>query len=333
VAFNIYLASDNVEIAKKIAKTIRFSSGGLRFLKAMGMLVNGRAQVSMNLTNFRKTPIAQVVELVRREAQRFGTTVHHSELVGLIPQQALVDTAIWYTQLDQFEYKQILENEIYSLGGTTCGEEKKSEAESFLDQLASNSPTPGGGSAAAYTAAEGAALVAMVARLTVGKKKYAAVENEMNNLLEQAENLRNQLTQTVQLDADAFKEVIAAMKMPKESAGEEEIRKTTIQKANLKAAQVPLDTARMALKVLELSVSTTNFGNINAISDAGTASALAYAAILGAGGNVQINLNNISDPTLITPIQTELESINKRAIELNTEIRKVIKDRSNITLW
>jgi glutamate formiminotransferase / formiminotetrahydrofolate cyclodeaminase len=107
VAFNIYLTTEDVEIAKKIAKTIRFSSGGLRYLKAMGVLVNGRAQVSMNLTDFRKTSIAQVVEMVRREAQRFGVEVHHSELVGLIPQQALVDAAVWYTQLDGFKNHQI----------------------------------------------------------------------------------------------------------------------------------------------------------------------------------------------------------------------------------
>ena len=110
IAFNVYLTTDDESIAKKIAKTIRFSSGGLRFVKAMGVLVDGRAQVSMNLTNYRKTPIALVVETIRREANRYGVAVHHSELVGLIPQEALVDTAVWYTQLDQFESEQVLEN-------------------------------------------------------------------------------------------------------------------------------------------------------------------------------------------------------------------------------
>ena len=89
IAYNIYLNSEDVSIAKKIAKTVRFSSGGLRYVKAMGVLVEGRAQVSMNLTNFRKTPIALVFETVQREAQRYGTGIHHSELVGLIPQEAL----------------------------------------------------------------------------------------------------------------------------------------------------------------------------------------------------------------------------------------------------
>ena len=109
IAFNVYLTTSEVEIAKKIAKAIRQSSGGLRYVKALGLLVEGRAQVSMNLTNFRETPIGRVVEMICREAQRYGVGVHHSELVGLIPQEAMIDAAVWYTQLDQFSTEQILE--------------------------------------------------------------------------------------------------------------------------------------------------------------------------------------------------------------------------------
>ncbi len=105
IAFNVYLTTSEVDIAKKIAKAIRQSSGGLRYVKALGLLVEGRAQVSMNLTNFRETPVGRVVETIRREAQRYGVAIHHSELVGLIPQEALIDAAIWYTQLDQFSHR------------------------------------------------------------------------------------------------------------------------------------------------------------------------------------------------------------------------------------
>jgi hypothetical protein len=100
IAFNVYLTSDNVSIAEKIAKAVRHSSGGLRFVKALGLLVDGRAQVSMNLTDFHKTPLARVVELIRREASRYGVAIERSELVGLIPQDALVAAAVWYLQLD-----------------------------------------------------------------------------------------------------------------------------------------------------------------------------------------------------------------------------------------
>ena len=115
IAYNVYLTTEDVSIAKKIAKTIRHSSGGLRYVKALGLLVDGQAQVSMNLTNFRKTPLALVVETIRREAQRYGVAIQHSELVGLIPQDALVDAAIWYTQMDQFEPAQVLESQLYAV--------------------------------------------------------------------------------------------------------------------------------------------------------------------------------------------------------------------------
>jgi glutamate formiminotransferase/formiminotetrahydrofolate cyclodeaminase len=333
VAFNIYLTTQDVEIAKKIAKTIRFSSGGLRYLKAMGVLVDGRAQISMNLTDFRKTPIAQVMEMVRKETQRYGVGVHHSELVGLIPQQALVDTAVWYTQLDQFEGNQILENKLISSGGDLKESRRAEEGFEFLDQLASAAPTPGGGSASAFTAAEGAALIAMVGRLTVGKKKYAAVEKEMWTIIEKAEELRGQLTRAVKDDAVAFEMVMAAIKLPKDTPDQELARKDAIQKASLEAAKVPLKTAKSALEVLALSVQAARFGNTNAISDTATASALAHAAIVGAGSNVRINLAGISNEGLIEPISKELSAIEQKAAAQDLEIRNVIKERANLSLW
>jgi len=114
IAYNVYLNTDVVSIAKKIARSVRHSSGGLRYVKAIGLLVDGRAQVSMNLTNFRKTPISTVVEMIRREALRYGVNIHHSELVGLIPEEAIVDAAVWYTQMDQFQPDQILERRLYA---------------------------------------------------------------------------------------------------------------------------------------------------------------------------------------------------------------------------
>ncbi len=109
IAFNVYLTTDDVTIARRIARAVRHSSGGLRYVKALGMLVQGRAQVSMNLTNFRRTPLPRVVELIRREAQRYGVAIHHTELVGMIPQDALFDAARWYLQMDAFTARQVLE--------------------------------------------------------------------------------------------------------------------------------------------------------------------------------------------------------------------------------
>lgn len=112
IAFNVYLTTADVEIARKIAKTIRGSAGGLRYVKALGLSVNGKAQVSMNLTDFEKTPIHVAVELIRREAQRYGVAIESSELIGLVPQQALLDAAAWYLQLDNFRPDMVLENRL-----------------------------------------------------------------------------------------------------------------------------------------------------------------------------------------------------------------------------
>ncbi|MFZ1465002.1 MAG: glutamate formimidoyltransferase [Anaerolineae bacterium] len=112
VAFNAYLNTDNVEIAKKVAKALRHSSGGLRFVKAMGLLVDGRAQVSMNLTDFTGTPIHRAVEMIRSEAARYGCMIERTELIGMIPQQALLDAAQWYLQIDNFTPEMVLENRL-----------------------------------------------------------------------------------------------------------------------------------------------------------------------------------------------------------------------------
>ena len=332
IAFNIYLNSQDVGIARRIAKTIRFSGGGLRYLKAMGVFVDGLAQVSMNLTDFRHTPIAQVVEMVRREALRYGVTLHHSELVGLVPQQALVDAAVWYTQMDEFGYDQILENKLSAAIETLPEEASSPFSTDFLERLASAQPTPGGGSASAFTAAEGAALVAMVARLTIGKKNYAAVEQEMRQLVETAENLRQKLTAMVTEDAAVFEKVLTAMKLPHDTAEQEMSRNQAIQLANLEAAKVPLETARLALEVLTLSVRAAQSGNRNAISDAVTASALAQAAIVGAGSNVRINLASLVDQSSGNGLLAELEEIKRKAAFLDKEMRRIALERANLNI-
>jgi glutamate formiminotransferase / formiminotetrahydrofolate cyclodeaminase len=112
IAYNVFLTTSDVEIARKIAKTIRNSSGGLRYVKSLGLLVNDKAQVSMNLTDFRKTPIHVAVEMIRREAARYGVGIESSELIGMIPQQALLDAATWYLQLDNFRPEMVLENRL-----------------------------------------------------------------------------------------------------------------------------------------------------------------------------------------------------------------------------
>ncbi|HAF61924.1 MAG TPA: glutamate formimidoyltransferase [Anaerolineaceae bacterium] len=331
IAFNVYLTTDDVSIAKKIARQVRHSSGGFRFVKAMGVLVEGRAQVSMNLTNFQKTPIAQVVEFVRREAARYGVAVHHSELVGLIPQKALTDAAVWYLQLDQYDDHQILENKLMAPSSEPVSHES-SEENTFLDALASSSPTPGGGSAAAWTCAEAAALVTMVARLTVGKSKYKTVEPQMWALIEQAEQLRKQLQNAVREDAAAFETVMNAFKLPKDSEEQMEVRRIAIQQATLDAATVPLETAKKALEVMHLAENAVASGNLNAITDAATAAHLAAAGLTAAAANVSINIASLEDEKTCSNFQSELESLKLEKEAILTRVAKHVTERSQITL-
>ncbi len=328
IAFNVYLTTDDVSIAKKIAKAVRHSTGGLRFVKGLGLLVDGRAQVSMNLTDFRQTPIARVVEFIRREAQRYGVGIHHCELVGLIPQEALVDAAVWYAHLDQFSPEQILESRLFSSPAADAPSSPASA--SFLDQLASAVPAPGGGSAAAYAGAMGAALVAMVSGLTVGKKKYAEVEAEMQAVHVIAEKLRAEMTQAVDDDAAAFESVMGAFRLPKVTGEQQTARTAAIQVATLNAAHIPLHSAENSVKIMELALKCAEHGLISAISDAMSGFAMARASLAAAAYNARINVNSLPDKTAGERMLVDLAALEKEADRLEKGIRKVMKERGGI---
>jgi glutamate formiminotransferase/formiminotetrahydrofolate cyclodeaminase len=282
----------------------------------------------MNLTNFAKTPIHRVVETVRREAARYGVGVQSSEVIGLIPQRALLDAAQWYLQIDGFKPEQVLENRLsdaLQAGGDSL-------SATFLDELAAGTATPGGGSAAAYGAAMGAALVAMVARLTIGKKKYANVEARMNEIILEAEGLRAKLTEGVQRDAAAFDEVMAALRLPKETEEQQAARTAAIESATHHAAEVPLEVARLAAPVLELAAELAETGNTNAISDAGSAGALAGAAIHAAGLNVKINAANVQDRDTAARWQDALSELQERAGRARQRLDAAIQERGGISV-
>ncbi len=316
IAFNVYLTTTDVDIAKKIARAIRHQTGGLRFVKALGLLVDGKAQVSMNLTDYTQTAIFRVVEMVRREAQRYGVGIQSTELIGLIPQQALFDSAQWYLQIDNFTPQQVLENRLTDTGSDST----------FLNALASADPTPGGGSAAAYAGAMAAALVAMVARVTVGKKKYADVEARMLEIIPQAETLRSELDKGVQRDADAFTAVMDAMKLPKEASE----RPAAIEQATLNAARVPLNAAETALKVLALAAEVAETGNLNAVSDAGSAGSLANSAIYAAGLNVKINAKSLTDRAAAADLVARVAEIDQQAQQYMSRIHAALNGRGGL---
>jgi len=330
IAFNVYLTTEDLQVAKKIAKAVRFSSGGLRYVKALGMVVNGRAQVSMNITNYHLTPVARVVEMISNEAYRYGVGIDHSELVGLIPQQAMVDAAAWYLRLDGFSSDQNLENRLALLTKQEDGFSFQPGLESYLDALSSGEPAPGGGSASAVCTAQAAALVAMVARLTQGRKIYAAVDATMQEVILEADDLRKKLTCLSQQDSQAYQQLMTAYKLPKVSAGEKEVRTRCIQSAAIHAIEIPLQVAQAALDVLRMAEIVTRFGNINAIGDGGTAAALSRAGLTSAGLNIRANAAILSDPKEKSSFLTKFLALEKDMVEIDRRITEILSERGGL---
>lgn len=297
IAYNLYLNTDKVVIADEIARSVRFLSGGFRFVQAKGFLVEGQGQVSMNLTNFEKTPIHRVQEMIKREAARYGLAITKAELVGLTPQKALIDAAQWYLQIDGLRDDQILENRLTESPQPESGAtaEYGIIPHPFLEAVASSTPTPGGGSVAALAGALGAALAQMVAGLTIGRKKYAEVSVEASEILSRAAELGQQLTQAITEDSAAFEQVMAVNRNKELS---NEARAEAAEKANIGAGEVPLRVAQWSLEVAKLAHRIAQIGNVNAVSDAAAGVMMAQAAVRTAVLNVKINSVNLKNRQL-----------------------------------
>jgi glutamate formiminotransferase / formiminotetrahydrofolate cyclodeaminase len=294
IAYNVFLNTTDVDIAKQVAKAVRFSSGGLRFVKGAGFSVRGLAQVSMNLTDFEQTPIGRVFEHVKREAARYGVMPLSSEIVGLIPKKALEQAAEWFLQVENFDSSMILENRLsavmsgkMAVGGLRAG------VEPFVEQLAAPTATPGGGSASAAAAAMAAGLAHMVAAMSRGKKAYAQYEPQLSAALSKLAPMREQFKASIDADAESYKSVMRAYKEAK-SASESE-GQTAIDSALKLAAEVPLSVAEQAKELLTLVESLKPITNPNMASDLTVAAALSRAAIEGALANVAINVEAIKD--------------------------------------
>jgi glutamate formiminotransferase/formiminotetrahydrofolate cyclodeaminase len=283
VAYNIYLDTADVALAKQIAKQIRTSGGGLPAVQADGFEVDGRAQVSMNLLDIDVTSPATAFMAVQRLAGEKNVVILKSEVVGLIPERAILGAGAERLKLSDAA-DHLLEAKIRSVEGPTL--------DGWIDELAGAAPAPGGGSAAALTGSLAGALVAMVARLTIGRKAYAAVEARAQAILTEAETLRGDLRRLVDEDATAYGVVSAAYKIAKDDPG----RPRAIDAALLGAAQTPLETARRAGRVAGLAREIGTIGNKNARSDAKVAEGLARAALAGAVENVKVNVASLSDP-------------------------------------
>ncbi len=301
IAYNVYLKTTDLKVAQAIAKAVRFSGGGLRFVKALGFEIKERnqVQVSMNLTNFDGTPIFRAFDMVAREAERYGVPIASSEIVGLVPQKALNACTDYYLRLENFSEKQILENRLEE------ALRRPPSMDDFIAGVAAPEAVPGGGSVAALAGSLAAALGEMVAGLTEGKSKYQPVEPRIRDLHGELIAARNLLHDLIAEDSNAYLEVVRAMKLPKSTDEEKSERANAIERATRRATDIPLQTCRAAARVLRCLEEMTRIGNANAKSDAAAGAQLAYAALKGAQYNVLINVPGLNDTDFAEQCRSE----------------------------
>jgi glutamate formiminotransferase / formiminotetrahydrofolate cyclodeaminase len=318
VAYNINLNTPDLEIAKKIGKNIRFSNGGLRYVKAMGVDLRARnlAQVSINMTDFEQTPLHRVFEMVKREAERYGVAIVGSEIVGLIPKRAIELTADFYLQLENFSPAQVFENRIEaSLSGSSApqGPGKLGLlAQPFLHAVAEPTPTPGGGSVAALAGALGASLGQMVASLSRKKKSQAAFVDQLGEVISELDSASQMLAEAIDRDSASFDQVMSAYKLPKETSNEQVQRDSAIQKALEGAANVPLEVARKSAEVFELLGRLESMSSPSMYSDLRVGRLMAAAGARGALENVTINLESITDAAFASRLRSESAALAAR---------------------
>jgi len=369
IAYNINLNTNDKSIASKIAGKIRTSGvvkkdkngekiigpdgkperihGRFKGVQAGGMMYDENiAQVSMNLLNYHNVGLHDVFETTREEAEKLDTQVTGSEIVGLVPKEALTLAGKFYSEKDGLSVSD--EEELVAIAIDRLGlsqlypfnpEEKVIEymveetgplaslsVNGFLSELASSSPAPGGGSVAALVGSLGTALSSMVCNLTIGKEKYKDVQDEIKDVLKKSENLRKRLTGLIDKDTEAFNDVMKAFKMPKDTEKQKEKRKQAIQEGYKTAASVPLETARTCEKILDVALVIAEKGNQNSITDAVVSALMANAGVKAAVLNVKINLGSIKDEKFVERITVELEEIERNAVDKTDEIMGIVEN-------
>ncbi len=364
IAYNVNLNTKDKKLANKIAKVIRERGykkkmedgsrvqvpGKLKYVKAIGWYIDEyeRAQISINLTNYHKTPLWKVFETCEDEAMALGLRVTGSEIVGLVPVEAMLDVGRHFLRKmgksDAVPERDIVHEAIISLGLNDVApfepsekiieykieklEGKKGlvdmEIKEFMDELSRDSPAPGGGSVAAINGALGASLTSMVANLTYGKKKYKDAWEDMLRIGNEAQELKYKFLKLVDEDTKAFDAFMAALKLPKKSEEERKIREEKIQEATKNAIEVPMQTLKLSKDIMELADELAEKGNVNAISDAGVAALTGYTAAYSAYLNVMINLGGLNDDEYKEKTAKEAEEVLNEIAKRKDEVLEKI---------
>jgi glutamate formiminotransferase/formiminotetrahydrofolate cyclodeaminase len=328
IAYNINLATNNLEVARKIAREVRGKDGGLTAVKALGFELKDRGivQVSMNMVDYKASQLFKIFELVRALAQHHGVQILGSEIVGLVPMEALTDTAEFYLQLQGFSKNQILETKVLE---TQTDRLVALDLATFGSEVASEKPVPGGGSVSAYAGSLAASLVSMVSRLTLKKPEYQQHWPKVEGIVAESETLQKRLLELVDEDSRSFGNLMQAYRLPKSSEQEKRVRSAEIQSRLKGAAEVPLTTAENAARALSLAKSLSECANENALSDLQTAIFLAHASVIGALSNVTINLVGMKDEEYQKKTRSKIEAIHKQIEKDKTEAIQAIASRTN----
>ena len=328
IAYNVNLNTSDIGIANKIAKAIRFSSGGLRYVKSMGVELKARnlAQVSINLTDFEQTPMHRVYEMVKREAARYGVIPVGSEIVGLIPKKAIEMAADYFLQVENFSPTQVFENRLQAaLTGEPldpAGKQGKLAglAQPFLEAVAAPTATPGGGSVSAFAGALAASLGQMVAGLSRKKKSQAAVVARLSEALDELRRASAELAKAIDRDAASYDAVMAAFKLPQGNAEETQRREEAIESATRGAAEVPLKVAERSVVLFDRLGQLASIAGASMKSDLEVARLMACAGARGALANVEINLDGIRDAGYVATIRKKIATLRERLDQTSRSI-------------
>lgn len=375
IAYNFNLNTKDRKIAHDIALTIREKGrskrddkgnivrdengkavnvpGLLKSTKAIGWYIDDYqvAQISMNLTNYKDTPVYKAFDTVVDEAMKRGVRVTGSELVGLIPKEAIIEAGKHYLKKQGkctgVPEKEIIHIAVKSLGLDELGEfdpEKKiieyayvdkcikklkdMKIDEFSDELSGDSPAPGGGSVAALAGVMAASLVSMVANLTHGKKGYEEHFDRMEQVAEKAQVLKDRFIGLIDRDTDAFNSLMAASKLPKKTDEQKEARDKAVQEATKGAINIPVSVMESCIELLDIMDETAEHGNKNSVSDAGVAALNAISCCEGAYMNVLINLPGITDNDYAEKTRKHaeevLETVRKRCNEVTEKVYRII---------
>ena len=320
IAYNINLDTPDVSIAKAIAKKIRFSSGGLPCVKAMGVDLRGRnlTQVSMNLTDFETTPVHRVFEEVRRHAAELGAGIIGSEIIGLIPRRAIEMTADYFLRIENFSPAMVFENRLEESFRDAAAQGAQPLAQlawPLLEAIARPTAAPGGGSVAALSGALAASLGQMVAGLSRQKKSLAAHSAKLDEAAKELEATSRMLAAASDRDAAAFEAVIAAYKLPKQAPEDSRRREQAVQAALTGAIEAPLEVARNSATVFEKLGQLEPISSPSMLSDVRVGRMMAAVAVRGALENVAINLESITDAAFVQRARSEVRSLASRISE------------------